>query len=160
MSRAKVILRIGGGLFLSAAMTLAQTAVAGAQDVVEGGGATPDDTVQMMKLALIGTSIVLLILTILFWIHTDPKRRAIVHDKKLARQAVFEQHSIESADSGDSATLTQPVNPLQVPKRQAALPMVAKPAPAVVERASELQQDLPIMASSMPDESDILGEVG
>ncbi len=139
-------------LTLSAAIVLVSFLLvgnAGAQDVIDAGGATPDDTVQMMKLALIGTSIVLLLLTILFWIHTDPKRRAKIFARKVDRNAAFDQLPIEVPEAVPPV-VAQPHAP----------PAVAQPAVTVVRRVVESPTELPIMASSMPDESDILGEVG
>ncbi len=52
-------------------------------------GAEANDTVQIVKSSLMGIAIGLLILTIFYWIHTDPKRRARAHSKKQARKAAY-----------------------------------------------------------------------
>lgn len=52
-------------------------------------GAEANETVQVVKSVLMGIAIGLLILTIFYWIHTDPKRRARAHSKKEARLAAY-----------------------------------------------------------------------
>ncbi len=52
-------------------------------------GAEANETVQVVKSSLMGIAIVLLVLTIFYWIHTDPKRRSRAQSKKAARKQAF-----------------------------------------------------------------------
>lgn len=66
---------------------LAFAAPAGAQDA--STGAEANETVQIVKSSLMGIAIALLVLTIFYWIHTDPKRRARAHAKKADRKRAY-----------------------------------------------------------------------
>ena len=72
----------------------------GAQAVTNGAEA--NDTVQIVKSSLMGIAIGLLVLTIFYWIHTDPKRRARAHVRKSERiEARAARKSDAAADLGD-----------------------------------------------------------
>lgn len=71
-------------------------------------GAEANDTVQIVKSSLMGIAIGLLILTIFYWIHTDPRRRARAHAKKQARKAAYaesrQQEAVASSFAEESTT--------------------------------------------------------
>lgn len=92
-----------GGLFTAA----------DAQEIVSTG-ADANETVQIMKSGLIGIAIGLLVLTIFFWIHTDPSRRARAVQRKEQRRgaaaAKKARQTVEGTnpDAGSAAAVSHP----------------------------------------------------
>ena len=98
MSVGRRLQAVGGCLGALSVLALLYASPAAAQAV--STGAEANETVQLVKSALIGIAIALLVLTIFYWIHTDPRRRARAHAKRSARDEAFAaERSTKLADA-------------------------------------------------------------
>lgn len=102
------------GVVVAALVSLPSTALA--QDVVTSTAAEANETVRMVKVSLMAIAVGLMILTILFWIHTDPKRRANAFARKRDRKLEFDDKHQSFLESEKTKEDTGP--------RYAALPVV------------------------------------
>lgn len=112
--------RITAGIILCAVVS--HPSIVAAQEVVTSPADEANETVRLVKAALMAIASILVILTILFWIHTDPKRRAKAFARKRDREAAFEEQHRTFLESEAASTDSGP--------RYAALPIV-EPDPDV-----------------------------